>query len=265
MVRDLIREIGYQRRAGAGCTPTPNEQQARWAAVEEVVNAVGSYCQRAEQPDAGRLPAGGGLLNEPSRTTGQGIASSSATPWRLMTLHAAKGLEFPEVYMVGMEEGLLPHQRSIAGRRAGHRRRAAAVLRGRHPGPAAADAHLGPEPAEMGQGPAHHPQPLPLRAHRPGRQPELPGGHRRRGRANRPGSRRPIGLRRAHRAADSSALRSVGLRNGRETFGAASGKVGTPCHNAATRTLFLSDKDRGTALTRHRGSGWDVFWYTCGE
>jgi len=107
---DLIEEIRYREEIGRRYDDA-SERQSRLASVEEVVNALGSYCQRAEQPSLA------GFLHELTLNEIDGSQDKEAKLQRdavaLMTLHAAKGLEFPEVYMVGMEEGLLPHQRSL--------------------------------------------------------------------------------------------------------------------------------------------------------
>jgi DNA helicase-2/ATP-dependent DNA helicase PcrA len=88
----------------------PQERDARASSVQELVNAMAAHRDREEQPSlTGFLSeialAGRELGSEEDR-----LRAKNAV-W-LLTLHAAKGLEFPIVYMVGMEDGILPHQRS---------------------------------------------------------------------------------------------------------------------------------------------------------
>jgi DNA helicase-2/ATP-dependent DNA helicase PcrA len=116
VTKSLIRDIKYKDEL-AKLYPNADDQASRWAAVEEVVNAMAGYVHR--ESEKGNRPTFGGFLQEVALTGNEFDKDDKDTKLErdavaLMTLHAAKGLEFSEVYMVGMEEGTLPHHRSIA-------------------------------------------------------------------------------------------------------------------------------------------------------
>ncbi|HND55958.1 MAG TPA: 3'-5' exonuclease, partial [Pirellulaceae bacterium] len=97
--REFIQRIGYEAELQR-LYPDPNEQQARWAAVEEVVNAMAAYEEREEEPTlSGFLDE---LLLSNREMDDDKDKQLKRNAIALMTLHAAKGLEFPHVYMVGM-------------------------------------------------------------------------------------------------------------------------------------------------------------------
>ena len=109
LVRALILEIEYKQELER-LYKTPAEVDARWNSVEGVVRSVEEYEAREEQPT---LP---GFLEDTALGGRDDFASDkdkNQNAVTLMTLHSAKGLEFPHVYMIGMEEGLLPHRRVI--------------------------------------------------------------------------------------------------------------------------------------------------------
>lgn len=106
----LIREIRYQDDL-ARLYPKAEDQQTRWESVEEVLNALGSYCQRSREGTLSHFLQEATLADRPESDDKEAKLQRDAVV--LMTLHAAKGLEFNEVYLVGLEEGLLPHKRSI--------------------------------------------------------------------------------------------------------------------------------------------------------
>ena len=97
----------------------PNDRDARTAAMGEIVNAAEEFDAKRRKrgklkPLANRLQ---GFLDEVAvgdrDDSGDKDSQLERNAIALMTLHAAKGLEFPHVYLVGMEEGILPHKRSI--------------------------------------------------------------------------------------------------------------------------------------------------------
>jgi DNA helicase-2/ATP-dependent DNA helicase PcrA len=108
--RHFITEIDYESEINRQYKE-PEQQMMRMETIEQMIDAMAQYVERAEQPNLAEFleeAALSGRDDEPDKDE-----QLNQKGVRLMTLHSAKGLEFPRVYLVGLEEGILPHHRSL--------------------------------------------------------------------------------------------------------------------------------------------------------
>lgn len=110
VVIDLLSHIGYQQHLER-LYQQPLERQARWNSVQELIETLHAYEQQADRPSLAALVDELALQQRDFQPGRAGQQPPNAVV--LMTLHSAKGLEFPVVFMVGMEEGLLPHRHAV--------------------------------------------------------------------------------------------------------------------------------------------------------
>jgi DNA helicase-2/ATP-dependent DNA helicase PcrA len=99
----MLNRSGYKDQLLDGST----EGEARWENIEELFNVAVRY---KHLPWAEGLQA---FLQEVALMTDLDSMEEQGNKLTLMTLHSAKGLEFENVFMVGLEEGLLPHSRAL--------------------------------------------------------------------------------------------------------------------------------------------------------
>jgi DNA helicase-2/ATP-dependent DNA helicase PcrA len=108
----LIDELRYREEIQR-LYADPEESAMRIGSLESVLNAMAQYEENNQEPTLDGFLSSVALSGREfgsGKDKQQGLNAVS-----LMTYHSAKGLEFPMVYMIGMEEGVLPHRRSITG------------------------------------------------------------------------------------------------------------------------------------------------------
>lgn len=108
----LIGELNYEDEIRKNYKE-PGQQMTRSAMLDQLTDSLGEYCDRESEPSLAGFLQETTLGGNDDRFEAEDAVPKDGV--RLMTLHSAKGLEFPRVYLVGMEEGLLPHRRSVEG------------------------------------------------------------------------------------------------------------------------------------------------------
>jgi ATP-dependent DNA helicase Rep len=111
VLRTMIREINYEDFLYE-TTPTPKGAEMRMKNVTELFSWVTQMLEGGDDEEPMNLPEIVTRLTLRDMME-RNEEEDNSDQVQLMTLHASKGLEFPYVFLIGMEEGLLPHQTSI--------------------------------------------------------------------------------------------------------------------------------------------------------
>lgn len=107
VLRELVHHSGYEAHVHEQCD-TPVKAQKCMDNVWELIDWVGRMHEKEPGIELSEVINNMILIDILEQSDGQ-----DSDTLQLMTLHASKGLEFPFVYLVGMEEELLPHRESI--------------------------------------------------------------------------------------------------------------------------------------------------------
>ena len=102
-IKFVLSGSGYQKHI----VNKPDRGQERWENIQEFINIANEF--QDLNPEQGIEE----FLESISLMTDTDNLSEQEDKLTLITLHQSKGLEFPVVFMIGMEEGLLPHSRSM--------------------------------------------------------------------------------------------------------------------------------------------------------
>ena len=103
-VQEILENTGYLRALEAEKTV---EAQTRAENVKELLTVTQQFENTTEEPTLS------GFLEQTALIADIDSLEENADAVTMMTLHAAKGLEFPVVFLAGMEEGIFPHFRSL--------------------------------------------------------------------------------------------------------------------------------------------------------
>ena len=104
LILELIKAVDFKHYY---CSKNIPEDIDRWENVQELINSIQEFCVNSSSTSLQSF------LEEVSLLTDIDRWNNNDECLTLMTVHSSKGLEFPLVFIAGMEEGLFPHSNSI--------------------------------------------------------------------------------------------------------------------------------------------------------